>query len=54
MQAVFASGAREPQFYELAARLDAAAGNPARARVYKQLATQLDPVDAGWREMGIK
>jgi tetratricopeptide (TPR) repeat protein len=56
MQAVLASGAREAQFYELAAWLESRATNPTRAAMYARLADELDPSGpdaSAWRRMGL-
>lgn len=48
LEAALATGAREPQYYELAARLGGS-----RASAYARLARELDPTDAGWRTLGM-
>ena len=53
IQAVLALGAREPQYYELASRIEAKRNNPARAALYAQLANELDPDAHGWRNQGM-
>lgn len=53
MQQVLAQGAREPQFYELASRIEAKRGNQPRAALYTQLANELDPEASGWRTQGM-
>lgn len=53
VRASLAMGTRDARLYELAARLEAAGGNPERAAVYAREAAALDPVDAGWRTLGI-
>ncbi len=53
IQAALAQGAHEPQYYELASRLETARANPARAAVYTQLANELDPDAHGWRTQGM-
>ena len=54
IRAVLASGAREAQFYELAARLEMKTGNFPRSSLYEQLADALDPRNAGWRSLGLR
>lgn len=54
IQAALATGAREPQFYELAARLEQRRHNTARAALYGRLARDLDPQGAGWRTAGME
>ncbi|HEV7556049.1 MAG TPA: hypothetical protein VGO00_11365, partial [Kofleriaceae bacterium] len=53
IQAALATGAREAQYYELASRLELAAGNVARAVTYTRLADSIDPASAGWRRLGL-
>lgn len=53
IEQALATGAREPQYYELAARLERRLGNAARARLYGRLADWLDPADSGWRGIGM-
>lgn len=53
VQAALASGARDAQFYELAAILEKQRGNAARSAMYHRLAQQLDPGNSGWRTAGI-
>jgi len=53
LYAAFATGAREPQYYELAARLETARGDAARGAMYTGLADARDPKRAGWRTMGM-
>ena len=53
VQAALASGAREAQLYELAARLEQQRGGPARAALYARLADRLDPGRSGWRTAGL-
>lgn len=53
VQAALASGAREAQLYELAARLEAERGNPAGAALYRREADRLDPGGSGWRALGL-
>ncbi len=48
IRAILSSGAREAEFYELAARVDSA-----RATLYRKLAGELDPHDSGWRRLGL-
>lgn len=54
VQAALATGAREPQLYELAARLEQRRHNTARAALYGRLARDLDPPGAGWRTAGME
>lgn len=54
VQAALATGAREPQIYELAARLEQRRHNTARASLYSRLARELDPQSAGWRTAGME
>ncbi|MBC7793722.1 MAG: hypothetical protein H7Z43_08435 [Clostridia bacterium] len=54
MHALLATGMREAQFYELAARLERDAGAPTRALLYRRLAKQLDPGGSGWRALGVQ
>lgn len=54
VQAALATGAREPQYYELAARLEVRRHNTARAALYSRLARELDPRSAGWRQAGME
>lgn len=53
VQAALASGAREAQLYELAARLEKARGNEPRAAFYSREADRLDPRRSGWRAAGL-
>lgn len=53
VQAALAVGTREPQLYELAARLEVRRHNTARAATYGRLARQLDPGASGWRQAGL-
>jgi len=53
LQGALAQGVREPQFYELASRLEAKLNNPTRAAFYTQLANELDPDNHGWRKQGM-
>ncbi len=53
VQSALASGAREPQLYELAARLEVRRHNTARAALYSRLARELDPGSSGWRQLGL-
>jgi Tfp pilus assembly protein PilF len=53
VQAALASGAREAQLYELAARLEQRRGVRARAELYRREADRLDPGRSGWRTMGL-
>lgn len=53
IQGALATGAREPQMFELASRIESARGNAARAAVYAELAAELDPANAGWRSLGM-
>jgi tetratricopeptide (TPR) repeat protein len=53
IQGALATGAREPQMFELASRIEKARGNAARAAVYAELAAELDPSGAGWRGQGM-
>ncbi len=53
LQAAFASGAREPQYYELAARLALRHGDLPRAKRYEELADSVDPVRGPWRSLGL-
>ncbi len=53
VDAALASGAREAEIYELASRLARRHGDAARADTYERRANQLDPADAGWRELGM-
>jgi tetratricopeptide (TPR) repeat protein len=53
IQGALATGAREPQMFELASRIEKARGNLARAIVYSDLAAELDPSNAGWRVLGM-
>jgi Tfp pilus assembly protein PilF len=53
IQAALATGAREPQIYELAARIERQRGNPQRAAVYARFAAELDPTNSGWRMLGM-
>lgn len=53
IQGALATGAREPQMYELASRLEKARGNATRAAMYAQLAAELDPGNHGWRALGM-
>lgn len=53
VQAALAAGTREPQLYELAARLEVRRHNTARAATYGRLARQLDPGASGWRQAGL-
>jgi hypothetical protein len=50
---VVATGTRDAEVHELAARLERAAGDRASARRHAQLAMALDPGDSGWRELGM-
>ncbi len=52
LRAVLATGARQAEFYDLAARLERAAGSEQRAALYDELADDLDPGDSGWRSLG--
>jgi tetratricopeptide (TPR) repeat protein len=54
VQAALATGAREPQYYELAARLEVRRHNTARAALYSRLARELDPRSSGWRQAGME
>jgi tetratricopeptide (TPR) repeat protein len=54
VQAALASGAREAQLYELAARLEAQRGNAAGAAMYTREADRLDPGASGWRGLGLE
>ncbi|MEJ7601763.1 MAG: hypothetical protein WKG01_27945 [Kofleriaceae bacterium] len=51
VQTVLATGAREAQIYELAARLETLRGNAPRAALYRREADRLDPGRSGWREL---
>ncbi len=53
VQAALASGAHEPELYELASRLEAAHGNAPRAAMYAREADRLDPAKSGWRALGM-
>lgn len=53
LQQALASGAREPQMYELAARLETWRNNAARAAMYTREADKLDPQHPGWRGIGM-
>jgi tetratricopeptide (TPR) repeat protein len=53
IEQALASGAREPQYYELASRIARRRGHTERARLYARLADWLDPVDSGWRAIGM-
>lgn len=53
VQAALAAGTREPQLYELAARLEVRRHNTARAALYSRLAHELDPGSSGWRHAGM-
>ena len=53
IRAALATGARDARIYELASRLEAANGNHPRADMYRTLARELDPRDAGWRTHGM-
>jgi tetratricopeptide (TPR) repeat protein len=53
VQTALAAGTREPQLYELAARLEVRRHNTARAALYGRLARQLDPAGSGWRQAGL-
>lgn len=53
IQRVLALGPREPQYYELASRVEARRGNAARAALYGELADELDPDAHGWRAQGM-
>jgi tetratricopeptide (TPR) repeat protein len=53
IQAALASGAHEPQYYELASRLEREGGNAARTALYAGLADSLDPARDGWRNIGM-
>jgi len=53
VQAALASGAHEPQLYELAAQLAARRGDTATAALYTHLADRLDPAGSGWRTLGL-
>src|SRR5262249_13207446 len=53
VDAALATGAREPQLFELAARLQRTRGHDAEADRYTREAERLDPDDHGWRELGL-
>jgi tetratricopeptide (TPR) repeat protein len=48
-----ASGGREAQLDELAARIERRRGHAARAAMYAREADRLDPAHAGWRGLGM-
>jgi tetratricopeptide (TPR) repeat protein len=51
IQLILASGAREPEYFEAAALAEVA--NPLRAAHYQKLADTLDPMNTGWRRLGL-
>lgn len=53
IQATLAQGAHEPQFYELASRIETRRNNATRAAFYLRLANELDPDAHGWRKQGM-
>lgn len=53
IQAVLAQGAQEPQFFELASRIESKRNNLPRAALYTRLANELDPEPSGWRDQGM-
>lgn len=53
VQAALAGGAREPQLYELAARLETKRHNTARAALYGRLARELSPHSSAWLHTGM-
>jgi tetratricopeptide (TPR) repeat protein len=53
VQAALASGAHEPQLYELAARLETRRHNSARAALYGRLARELSPESTSWLQAGM-
>jgi tetratricopeptide (TPR) repeat protein len=53
IDAALATGAREAQLFELAARLERTRGHDAEADRYTHEAERLDPGDHGWRELGL-
>ncbi|MBA2541562.1 MAG: hypothetical protein H0V17_18105 [Deltaproteobacteria bacterium] len=53
LQGALATGAHEPQFYELASRLEKLRGDAGRAAMYAKLAAELDPGSHGWRALGM-
>lgn len=53
VQAALATGAREAQLHELAARLAARRGDTATAALHTWLADRLDPGGSGWRRLGM-
>lgn len=54
VRAALATGARDARIYELAARLERAGGNAARAELYAAEAARLDPGGSGWRGLGLR
>jgi tetratricopeptide (TPR) repeat protein len=53
VQAAIASGAREPQYYELASRIANRRGDAVSAGFYAQLADAFDPAHGRWRSIGM-
>lgn len=53
IHAALATGVHDARIDELASRLEARAGHPARAALYARLAAELDPEGTGWRALGM-